>query len=570
MSKRRHHYDARFSVAAPLTRRSAIRGAVAAGGLVGSRLRFVRAQSDSLLPASPAPTSLSVEELTIDALRAGYRDKAFTVQEVVEASLQRIRQLDDAGPTLNAMIELNPQAPDIADVMDRELEVGISRGPLHGVPVVLKDVLITEDNMLTTAGSVAMTDNIATRDAFVVRLLRRAGTIILGKTNMSEWSNWRGVAADGWSSRGGQSVNPYATDYSAGGSSTGSAIAAAASYAVAGIGAETDGSIIAPAAACGVVGLKPTAGLVSRSGALSLTFSMDSIGPMTRTVTDAAYVMNAMAGRDPEDPYHGDFAAFAPAGVYGDPGSYDFVAGLDAGALRGARIGVARPLFAFGDIVNGMAETAVEAMRSAGATIIDDVTWDAIYELVDGVAEGAINVGELPFVLQYALDNYLTEGPIRTLNDIVEYYWNNPGATLYDPNGDAIDFLYNQPTDTPYQAWYQMQLAETLTLARDNGIDAIMDALSLDALVAPAASLATPLADGIGAYASSQMAAIAGYPVITVPIGFREGLPVGLAIFGRGHADAHLLRYAYALEQTLNARRPPAYGRLPDPTISAV
>jgi amidase len=503
-----------------------------------------------------------VIETTIAEVRTGLDKGWFTIAEYIEAALERIGRMDQQGPTLNAVIELNPDAMEIAEQLDQEARSGRIRGPMHGIPVLVKDIYATADSMLTTAGSIALEDNRVTKDAFMVETLRNAGAVILGKTNLTEFSNFRGGVPNGWSSRGGQTVNPYVLTHTAWGSSTGSAVAVAASYVPVAIGSETDGSIICPAAACGVVGFKPTVGLVSRRGSLGISFIQDSPGPMGRTVEDVAYALSAMVGYDPQDMAFGRFADYFPAARFEtrsvpDAGVQDYTRALDPDGLRGARIGVCRSMFGFDPVVDAHVEIALDAMREAGAEVIDDIYMEAAGIVRDGVSEGNMLVMEFAWSFQNFLDTCMAGGPITSLADVINFNYEHPEQTLAYGGQEGLEVALNAGSiDDP---WFEELVATNVRTARDEGIDLTMDEFGLDALVAPSAGIPGSIAENLFPGSSSQVPSMAGYPSLTLPIGYTNGLPAGLQIFGRAFSENTILKLAYSLEQALQLRQAPQY-----------
>lgn len=514
-------------------------------------------------PVPGSPASDMVEETSIAEINRGLEEGWFSIEEYIQASLDRIDAMDQQGPGLNAVIELNPDALAIARELDEEARQGRRRGPMHGIPVLVKDVFATHDAMRTTAGSLALADNQTMRDAFMIEALREAGAVILGKTNMTEFSNFRGGTPSGWSSRGGFTVNPYITSFSAWGSSTGSAVSVAASYVPLSIGAETDGSILCPASACGIVGLKPTVGLVSRRGSLGISFIQDSPGPMGRTVEDVAYGLSAIAGYDAGDmAFDAHFGQHSPAARFDqipvpNIGERDYTRVLDPDGLRGARIGVCRSMFGFDPTVDAHVENALDAMREAGAEIIDDIWMDAVGVVAGSGTEGNMLVMEFGRTFQQFLDGYLSDGPIRSLADVVEFNYAHPDQTLMHGGQEGLEIALQA---APVEDWWFGELVTgNITATRDNGIDLTMDQYDLDALVAPTAGLPTSLALDAMRGASSQVPSMAGYPSLTLPVGYSYGIPAGIHFFGRAFSEQTLLKLAYGLEQNLQARRPPEY-----------
>jgi amidase len=506
-----------------------------------------------------------IVETSVADLRNGLDHQEFTIHEVVQVALDRISAMDQQGPGLNAMIELNPDAMDIAAQMDEELRQGQRRSPMHGIPVVIKDVFATADAMRTTSGSLALMDNTVIRDAFIVEQMRAAGMVILGKTNMTEWSNFRGGwLPQGWSSRGGQTVNPYVTALSAFGSSTGSAVAVAASYSPVSVGAETDGSIICPASACGVVGMKPTVGMVSRRGSMGVSFSQDSPGPLGRSVADVAAMLEVLVGYDPEDIAFGELAGSFPAASAAefpvpDPGTRSYAKALDSAGLGGARVGVVRSLFGLDMETDWHVEEAILAMKEAGAEIVDDIYIESYGSINDGISEGNVLLGEFPFLFREFITEYMPDGPMTSLEDVVTFYTENAEATQFYDETDGLLAALNVSPDAIFEDWYLEALEINHTLTRDEGIDLVMNENDLDVLVAPSTSLPTDLYGGDFPGASTQIPSMAGYPSLTMPVGYTNGLPAGMHLFGRAFSERKILRYAYALERMLDARRPPEY-----------
>ncbi len=521
--------------------------------------------TDPVPTGTPQPTvvidisdpSTILDTASIADLRRHLDNGDFTVAELTKASLDRIRALDGGDVALNAMITLNADAQSIADELDAELAAGTVRGPLHGIPVVLKDIVATGDRMPNTAGSIAMKENVAVEDAWIAARLRDAGAVILGKTNLTEWSNFMGSdGLSGYSSFGGLTVNPYDLNMSASGSSTGSAVAVAAGYAPIGIGAEFDGSIIAPAALNGIVGLKPTVGLIGRSGVIPTGFTQDSLGPMTKTVEDAAIVLEALAGFDPDDPGRTVGAESAPWAAFDedpvpDVGTGDYTSGLSADALQGARIGV----------VGNFRDTP-ELLASW--TVFDEILpllQEGGAELVTGVwiSDEGVNdtytrkLSEFSWGLQNYLDIYTPDGPMTSIQDIVDYYGEHEGEV--DDYSGLTDALAALPVDDEYY----LEIALNNTSVLRSAIDTAMDDYQLDAIIAPTASVAAPVDNRNSFGSTASLTSTAGYPSITIPMGEVDGLPVGLHIFGRAYSEAQLLAYAYAIEQLLPPRIIPTY-----------
>lgn len=491
-------------------------------------------------------------EWTIAELQAKMESGELTARQVAELYLRRIEAVDKAGPFLNSIIEVNPQALDIAEKLDAERRAGKVRGALHGIPILLKDNIDTADHMQTTAGSLALEGHHAEKDAFIVRQLRKAGAVILGKTNLSEWANFRGKrSVSGWSSRGGLTRNPYALDRSACGSSSGSGAAVAANLAAAAVGTETDGSIVCPAHTNGIVGIKPTLGLLSRSGIIPIAHSQDTPGPMARTVTDAAILLGAMTGVDAAD----------PATRLGRKRSLsNYLKALDYDGLKGARIGVARNMAGANPKVLKVFENCLEVMRRLGAVIIDPA------DVPNFDKFGASELEVLYYEFKADLNRYLkslpAEARVHSLEDVIRF--NEENADRVMPYFGQEHMIAAQAKGSLREKKYKDALAKNLRLTRKEGIDRVMRQHKLDALVVPSGAPAwmidlvngDPRSDDIE---STSPAAVAGYPHITVPAGYVFGLPVGISFFGRAWQEADLIRYAYAFEQATQYRRSPAF-----------
>ncbi|MGD9544266.1 MAG: amidase [Methylocystis sp.] len=494
---------------------------------------------------------MPLPELSISDWQDAMAREKWTSADLVEGFLAQIAALDSAGPCLRSVIEINPDAMQIAEALDQERQAGAVRGPLHGIPVIIKDSIDTADRMLTTAGSLALVGNHASQDATCVRRLREAGAVILAKSNMSEWGYMRSTRpCSGWSSRGGQTRNPHVLDRSPLGSSSGSAAATAANLCVASVGAEVDGSIVRPASANGIVGMKPTVGLISRYGIIGVAEPQDTAGPMARCVEDIATMMNALVGADPKDPTTSRCNA-RPMVNYRKM--------LRPDALAGARLGVARECFSGHEGTKGVIETAIRALRDLGADIVDPV-----------------QASELPFfgpmeleLFQYGvranINRYLSTHPgaqVRDFDELIEFN-NRHAADVMPYFGQEFFELAREKGHWDDERCLHIQ-SELRRLARDDGIDKALEKHRLDAIIAPtegspAFAIDTVVGDHILPFGCSTPPAVAGYPHISVPAGFVNDLPVGLSFFGAADEDAKLIGYAFAFEQAVQARRAPRF-----------
>jgi amidase len=501
--------------------------------------------------------SFRFDEATIGDLQARMESGRLTSRALVRAYLRRIDTIDRSGPGrvgLRSVLEVNPDAEPIAAALDDERRHDGPRGPLHGIPVLVKDNMDSADRLHTSAGSLALAGSRPRRDATVVERLRAAGAVILGKANLSEWSNIRSPhSSSGWSARGGQTRNPYALDRSPSGSSSGSAAAVAANLATAALGTETDGSILCPAAACCVVGIKPTVGLTSRAGVIPISHSQDTAGPICRTVADAATVLGALVGVDARDPatgesegrFHTDYRRF-----------------LDAGALHGARIGIPREVFyGYSPPANQVAEEAIEALRSAGAEVVDPADIPGAREMAGFTGERELEV--LLYELKHDLGQYLAERDdprIRSLADVIAF--NDAHADRELRHFGQEFFLAAQGKGPLTEPAYLEALAGNRRLAREQGIDKVLEDLGLDALMVPTSTPPWTIDPVNGDHVlgeGSTPAALAGYPATSVPAGYVDGLPVGVTFFGTAWSEPTLIRLAYAFEQATKVRRPPRF-----------
>ena len=501
-----------------------------------------------LLSGTAAKDALKLEEMSLGDLQSGLASGRWTSKALVAGYLARIQSLDQAGPKLRSVIEVNPEAMAIAADLDRERKEKGPRGPLHGIPVLIKDNIDTADPMHTTAGSLALLDAPAPKaDAFIVQRLRKAGAVILGKTNLSEWANFRGKGStSGWSGRGGLTLNPYALDRNPSGSSSGSAVAVAASLCAAAVGTETDGSIVSPSNACGIVGLKPTLGLVSRSGIIPIAHSQDTAGPMARTVRDVAMLLGAMAGPDPKDT-----ATEASRGKAVE----DYTRFLDPAGLKGARLGVVRSFMGSNPHLAKAFTAALEVLKAAGAELVDPVEMST-----SGYDDPEFEV--LLYEFKTDLNTYLATrgGAVKDFESLIAFNEAHADKELLYFGQQILQQAKGKgPLTEPA---YLKALETCRRLSRAEGIDSAMDKHKLDALVAPTGNPAdvTDLVNGGGGGGScSSPAAVAGYPHLTVPMGFAFGLPVGLSFFGRAWSERMLLNLGFAFEQIIQARRPPLF-----------
>jgi amidase len=511
-----------------------------------SRPPHATPQAPRLTPPGP------LDDVTLADLQAGLRSGTYTARSLVEQYLARIDALDQKGPSLNHVLELNPDALTIADQRDAERKSGKAlHGALHGIPILIKDNIDTADRMHTSAGSLALATSTPPRDSWVAERLRAAGAIILGKTNLSEWANLRSThSSSGWSGRAGQGKNPYALDRNTSGSSSGSGGAVAASYCAAAIGSETDGSITSPSAACGLVGIKPTVGLVGRSGIIPISHSQDTAGPMTRTVRDAAIMLGALTGVDPRDD-----ATKASAGM----SFTDYTRYLDAAGLRGARIGIVRDHFmGYSPKTDKLAEQAIDVLKHSGATIVDPANIATAGKFDD--AELEVLLYEFKADLNAYLESLGPNAPAKTLADLIRF--NEQNAAREMPYFGQELFEQAQKKGPLTETKYKSARAKCVRMTRAEGIDAVMTKHRLDALVAPTQGPVwlIDLVNGDGVAGSfTTPAAVAGYPHITVPMGLVQGLPVGLSFVGRAWSEPTLFKLAYAYEQASKARKPPTF-----------
>ncbi len=503
-------------------------------------------------PPSAPPADVrtgELDEITISELAEGMKNGSLSSHSITEKYLARIEAVDRQGPSVNSIIELNPDALETADALDSERKEKGPRSPLHGIPLLIKDNIDTADRLSTTAGSLALVGAQPPADAFLVHQLRRAGAVLLGKTNLSEWANIRSThSTSGWSGRGGLTRNPYALDRNTSGSSSGSAAAVAANLCAAAVGTETDGSIVSPSSINGIVGIKPTVGLISRTGVVPISHSQDTPGPMARSVQDAAILLNALVGVDRDDP-----------ATQSAPGKLtDYTLHLDPNGLKGARIGVVRKYFGFLPAVDEIMASALDTLKAQGAILVDPADIPTLGKFDD--AESLV----LRYELKADLNAYLARlgpgAPVHTLKDIIAFNDNNASTEM--PYFGQETFLKAESLGPLTSKEYLSALGKCRQLSRKEGIDAIMNGKKLDALIAPtdAPGWVTDLILGdhyVGG--SSTAAAVAGYPSVTVPAGFVYGMPVGISFFGRPWTEASLITLAFAFEQATRIRRPPRF-----------
>jgi amidase len=505
-----------------------------------------------IVPAASAPEvkSFELEEITIAELQDGMKSGKFTARSLVEKYSARIDEIDKHGPSINAIIERNPDAISIAEALDQERKAKGPRGPMHGIPVLIKDNIDTADKMMTTAGSLALVGSKPLEDSFVAQKLRSAGAVILGKTNLSEWANIRSShSTSGWSGRGGLTRNPYVLDRNPCGSSSGTGSGISANLAAVGIGTETDGSIVCPSSSNGLAGIKPTVGLISRNGIIPISHTQDSAGPMCRTVRDAATLLSVLTGVDPGDP-----ATSASAGKT----HTDYTQFCNPNGLKGARIGVARKYFGFSDAVDALMEQALDAMKKQGAVLVDPADIETLGKFDE--SELLVFMYELKSDLNGYLARLSPNAPVRTLKDIIDFNERNKQKEM--PYFGQDLFVKAEAKGPLTEKTYLDTIERNHQLARTEGIDATMDKYHLDAIVAPTGGPAwlTDLINGDHfAGGSSNAAAVAGYPNINVTAGFISGLPVGISFFGRAWSEPTLIRLAFSFEQATKARQAPRF-----------
>lgn len=532
-----------------MKRRKFLQSAALGSALAVSKPASLLASNHTVSPKY-SPKEFELDELTISDLQEGMKSGKWTAQSLVRKYLERINDIDRSGPKINSVIEINPEAAAIAEALDQERKQGGLRGPLHGIPILIKDNIDTADRMTTTAGSLALEGSHATRDAFVAKKLREAGAIILGKTNLSEWANFRSIhSTSGWSGRGGQTKNAYALDRNPCGSSSGSGAAAAANLCAAAIGTETDGSVVCPSSSNSLVGIKPTVGLISRAGIIPISHSQDTAGPMARTVRDAAILLGALTGVDASD-------AVTKPSV--GKSFIDYTQFLDKDGLSGARLGVSRKNFGFNDSVDKLMSDLIGELKRLGAVVIDPANIPTSGKFDDSELE--VLLYEFKADLNAYLGRLGTSARVHSLKEVIEFNEKNSEREMPFFGQDLfIKAEAKGPlTSKPYLA----ALAKNHLLARTQGIDFVMKKNRLDALIAPTGGPAWPTdwANGdhfTGGYSSAS--AVAGYPHITVPAGYVFGLPVGISFFAGAWSEPKLIKIAYAFEQATKARKPPRF-----------
>jgi amidase len=500
-------------------------------------------------PKEKATTAeFQFEEYSISRIQQGYDNGDFTVTDVVQAYLERINAIDDNGPTLNAVIEVNPDALAIAAQLDAELKDGKKRGPMHGVPVLLKDNIDTHDRMSTTAGSRALAGSHPLQDSYIAMKLREAGAVILGKANLSEWANFRGnLSSSGWSGVGGQTKNPYVLDRNPCGSSSGSGVAVSANLTMIAIGTETNGSIVCPSTANGIVGIKPTVGLLSRSGIVPISFTQDTPGPMGRTVSDAATALGAMTGNDQADSKTAESEGKALT---------DYTPFLKADGLKGKRLGWYTSARGSHYKVDTLMQHAVDYLESQGAEVIEI---DNIYSREAGSLSFQVMLYEFKDGLNKYFASLGENAPVKSVGELIEFNKNDSIELRYY---DQELLIEAQKKGDITSKEYLDALEKMNRLVREEGIDRVMKEHNLDAFIAPTGSPAwkTDLVNGDSyTVSSSSPAAVSGYPNITVPMGYVDGLPVGISFFGRAWSEPLLIEIAYSYEQGTKYRKAPQF-----------
>ncbi|RMG20593.1 MAG: amidase [Bacteroidetes bacterium] len=496
----------------------------------------------------PSIPQFELDEMSVADLQQAMEEGRYSARKIAELYLGRIEEIDRSGPAINSVIELNPDALSIADQLDQERKAAKLRGPLHGIPVLIKDNIDTADKMMTTAGSLALLGSTPKQDSWVAQKLREAGALILGKTNLSEWANFRSNrSSSGWSGRGGQTRNPYVISRNPCGSSSGSGAAVSANLCAVAIGTETNGSVVCPSTANGIVGIKPTVGLWGRSGIIPISHSQDTAGPMCRSLRDAATLLGAITGVDPRDPLTRQSQGKAHT---------DYTQFLDPNGLQGARIGVGRSFMGFHERVDALMEDAMQLMKDAGATLIE------LESVSPSVGRAGFEV--LLYEFKHDLNQYLAslgpEAPVKSLEEVIAFNEAHKEEELKF-FGQEILIMAQEKGGLEDKAYLEA-LEKVQRSRRQEGIDKVMNEHQLDAIIGPTGGPAWPIdlvnGDHFGG-GSSSPAAQAGYPNITIPAGFVFGLPVGISFFGRAYSEPTLLKIAYAYEQASGHRRPPRF-----------
>lgn len=494
------------------------------------------------------PDNFALNEVTIDELQQKMKSKAYTSRSITELYLKRIDEIDKSGPKLNAVIELNPDALDIADAMDKERAAGKVRGPLHGIPVLIKDNISTGDKMHTTAGALAIADNIMKQDAFIIQKLREAGAVLLGKTNLSEWANFRSTrSTSAWSSRGGQTKCPYILDRNPSGSSAGSGSAASANLCAVAIGTETDGSIVSPSSVNGLVGIKPTVGLWSRTGIIPISKTQDTAGPMARTVRDAAILLGALAGEDPQDSY-----TSASKGK-NEP---DYTKFLDADGLKGKRIGIEKDGLKVNPAMDSLFQQAIETLKSKGATIVEVELYKQLKEA------GKAQLTVLLYEFKDGLNSYLSKAnsKVKSLADVIAFNKQNETKAMPFFKQETLELAEKKGGLNEKE--YVEAVGKTAGITR-KAIDTLLKEHNLDAIAAPTNGFACCIdlvnGDYDNGFSFSSPAAMAGYPHITVPMGYYNELPVGLSFISSAYKEGDIIRLGYAYEQASKKRVAPKF-----------
>lgn len=494
------------------------------------------------------PDDFVLNEVTIDILQEKMKSKEYTSRSITEMYLKRIDEIDKNGPKLNSVIELNKDALTMADAMDKERAAGKVRGPLHGIPVLIKDNINTGDNMRTTAGALAIADNYAKEDAFIVHKLRQAGAVLLGKTNLSEWANFRSThSTSAWSSRGGQTKCPYILDRNPSGSSAGSGSAASANLCAIAIGTETDGSIVSPSSVNGLVGIKPTVGLWSRFGIIPISKTQDTAGPMARTVRDAAILLGALAGEDPQDVY-----TMASKGK----AETDYTKFLDADGLKGKRIGVEKNGLKVNAAMDPIFQQAIDVLKAKGATIVEV----ELYHQLKGIGQNSFTV--LLYEFKDGLNKYLADAnsKIKSLTDIIAFNKNNEAKAMPFFKQETLELAEKKGGLDSKEYLDAVKITTTTTR---NAIDGLLKQNNLDAIIAPTNGFAECIdlinGDYDNGFGFSSPAAMAGYPHITVPMGYAHGLPIGISFISTAYKEGDIIKLAYAYEQASKKRVKPEF-----------